>query len=76
MSILLINEHNHISKLISFFEVLGGGILQIDHAEKTIKTYGNSGSFGPPKIPLVEKVLRHSFPDWKLTVTVTDYIRG
>jgi hypothetical protein len=28
--------------------VLGGGILTIDKKNKTVKTYGQSGGFGPP----------------------------
>lgn len=29
-------------------QVLGGGILTIDRTNKTIKTYGQSGGYGPP----------------------------
>jgi len=57
-------------------EVLGGGILTIDREAKSIRTYGQSGSFGKPPRDLVEAVLKESFPDFSLDVTVTDYVRG
>eukprot|EP01100_Stratorugosa_tubuloviscum_P016010 TRINITY_DN986_c4_g1_i1.p1 TRINITY_DN986_c4_g1~~TRINITY_DN986_c4_g1_i1.p1 ORF type:complete len:117 (-),score=28.55 TRINITY_DN986_c4_g1_i1:127-477(-) len=57
-------------------EVLGGGILTINREKKEIKTYGQSGGFGPPCVDQVREVLTNCFPDWKLDITVTSYIRG
>jgi hypothetical protein len=57
------------------FEVMGGGIMTISKARKTIKTYGTSGGFGAPNINLVRHILQKSFPDYSLDVTVTNYIR-
>eukprot|EP01122_Echinamoeba_exundans_P017207 TRINITY_DN8999_c0_g1_i1.p1 TRINITY_DN8999_c0_g1~~TRINITY_DN8999_c0_g1_i1.p1 ORF type:complete len:144 (-),score=31.09 TRINITY_DN8999_c0_g1_i1:10-411(-) len=56
--------------------VMGGGILTIDRVKKTIKTYGTSGGYGKPNKALVEKILKNAFPDWKLDITITNYIRG
>lgn len=57
--------------------VMGGGILIIDRKKKTIKTYGQSGGFGAPKVGQVKQILQNSqgFEDYDLDITVTDYIR-
>eukprot|EP01130_Rhizamoeba_saxonica_P009366 TRINITY_DN3800_c0_g1_i1.p1 TRINITY_DN3800_c0_g1~~TRINITY_DN3800_c0_g1_i1.p1 ORF type:complete len:118 (-),score=11.61 TRINITY_DN3800_c0_g1_i1:35-388(-) len=55
--------------------VQGGGILTIDHDQKTIKTYGQSGGYGKPDIEIVKNILQEHYPDYELDVTVTDYIR-
>lgn len=44
--------------------------------DKFIKTYGRSGGYGRPSEVLVEDILRNSYPDWNLDITVTSYIRG
>jgi hypothetical protein len=56
-------------------EVLGGGILNINHEDKRIKTFGQSGSYGKPPIKLVENILMEKFPEYNLDVRVTNYIR-
>jgi len=60
------------------FHVLGGGILTIDKSAKTIRTYGQSGSYGPADQSVVETILRKSggFEDYTLDLTSSDYIRG
>lgn len=51
--------------------------VTIDHATKSVSTYGRSGGFGPPDIDDVELVLRSTLPsDYSIQVSVTDYIRG
>jgi hypothetical protein len=60
----------------SHIDVLGGGILTMNHQNKTIRTYGTSGSFGNPPINLVRDVLEEKFPDYAIDARVTDYIRG
>ncbi|MBT5343034.1 hypothetical protein HOL59_05620 [Candidatus Woesearchaeota archaeon] len=60
----------------SHMDVLGGGILTMNHQNKTIKTYGTSGSFGNPPINLVRDVLEEKFPDYAVDARVTGYIRG
>jgi len=52
----------------SLESVLGGGRLEINNVEKTIKTYGHSGSYGKAPLDLVEKVLKENFPDYKLDI--------
>lgn len=56
-------------------EVLGGGILNINHEDKRIKTFGRSGSYGKPPLNLVEDILAQNFPEYELDVRVTNYIR-
>jgi hypothetical protein len=56
--------------------VWGGGILKFKPGKKSIKTYGTSAGYGDPDRDMVEKVLRHCFPDWTIEVSVTEYIRG
>ncbi|GEM_PF-1921403 len=48
--------------------VLGGGRLEIDRTNKTIQTYGNSGSYGYAPLDKVEAVLKENFPDYKLDI--------
>jgi len=67
--------HDEVGSLTSV-KMAGGGILTIDKANKTIKTYGKSGGYGAPQKELVETILRSCYPDWTLDVTVTNYIRG
>jgi hypothetical protein len=55
--------------------IFGGGILRIDKEAQTVKTYGMSGSYGKPKVRLVEKILEYAFPGYTIEATVTDYIR-
>ena len=57
--------------------VLGGGIMTIDKSAKTIKTYGQSGGYGPPKVDIVKRVLQNSpgLEEYELDITVTKYIR-
>ena len=59
-----------------YLEVLGGGILEINPTEKTIRTYGMSGSYGQPDRDLVEKILRKNYKGYDLDVKVTNYVRG
>jgi predicted Rdx family selenoprotein len=54
----------------------GGGVIRIDERTRRIETYGRSGSFGKPDRDVVERILRATFPDYHLDVTVTDYVRG
>jgi hypothetical protein len=76
------NYHSSIAKVYrqrlppnSQMEVLGGGILDINRQNKTIETYGTSGSFGAPPIELVREILTESFPDYTIDARVTNYIR-
>ncbi len=57
--------------------VLGGGLLTIDKAKKTIHTYGTSGGFCPPTLEMVREVLENcaNTKGYKLDLTITDYIR-
>ncbi|EGG21730.1 hypothetical protein DFA_01616 [Cavenderia fasciculata] len=57
---------------------LGGGIITIDTKNKTIKTYGQSMGFGPPKMDLLENIINSIYTNnsWKTSITITDYIRG
>ena len=56
-------------------KVLGGGILTLDRDAKTIKTYGQSGSYGKPDVDLIRQILETNFPDYTIDAQVTDYIR-
>jgi len=55
----------------------GGGILAVNKGQKTIRTFGSSGGYGPPNRAMVEEILKNSagLQGFKLDVTVTDYIR-
>lgn len=59
-------------------EVHGGGILQIDEGAKHVKTFGKSGGFGAvqaSKLKIVQKCLEIAFPEAKIEVTSTNYVR-
>lgn len=53
----------------------GGGMLKIDHTQKTIQTYGKSMEFGKPHRKWVEEILENAYPDYTLDIRVTDEIR-
>lgn len=55
--------------------VLGGGLLEINDTLKTIHTYGKSGAYGKPDPKQVEDILKSTYPDYTLNVTVTDYVQ-
>jgi hypothetical protein len=57
--------------------VHGGGILTVDAAAQSVKTYGQSGGYGRPEPAIVEELLRAHppFAGWDFNVTVTSYIR-
>eukprot|EP01132_Coremiostelium_polycephalum_P002354 gene2354-2905_t len=59
-------------------ECLGGGIITVNHKDKTIKTYGQSYAYGKPDIAIVREVIQLFFGDkgYTIDVTVTDEIRG
>ncbi|GAM24590.1 hypothetical protein SAMD00019534_077650 [Acytostelium subglobosum LB1] len=56
---------------------LGGGIMTINHSQKTLKTYGTSYGYGAPDINTVREILnRTNQCNYLLDVTITDEIRG
>jgi hypothetical protein len=60
------------------WQVAGGGILTIDVRAKQVRTFGRSGSYGAPKVAVVQRCLEKRFPppEWSVEARVTSYIRG
>lgn len=57
-------------------DAMGGGILTIDREKKTLRTYGQSGGYGPPRLEFLRRVLEETMGDYSLDIKVSDYIRG
>lgn len=81
-------EHHYHSDIAKSFQrqlpdncflqgVQGGGIVTIDHAKKQIRTYGKSGGYGRPQLPVVQRILESHppFAGYSFDLTITDYIR-
>merc|ERR1712130_328165 len=79
--------HNHIAadyKAMMIREgksvqsVGGGGLVTINPQDKSLKTYGSSGGYGPVDVDVVEKCLSETIAKqgYQCVVTVTSEIRG
>ncbi len=53
----------------------GGGLLQISDTAKEIFTRGKSKSYGKPQKDLVQRILESEYPDYNITVTISDYVQ-
>jgi hypothetical protein len=57
------------------FDVEGGGMMRVDHAARTISTFGKSVSFGRAPVDEVRRVLEKHYPGYTLDIQATDEIR-
>ncbi|KAF2074125.1 hypothetical protein CYY_004567 [Polysphondylium violaceum] len=56
---------------------MGGGIIKVDHENKTVKTWGTSGGYGDPPLEIVEQILKTVYEPqgYQLDIKITDEVR-